>query len=83
MEIQDRLFSETSEEVYYSVLMNEEEYSLYSGWSEWLKKMASEVAYIGGKSSAAGTKVVPAMVKPAVRKLPKKPDIPAYWKRST
>ena len=30
MELQDRLFSETSDEVLYSILMDEDEYALYS-----------------------------------------------------
>ena len=87
MEIQDRLFSETSGERYYSVLMNEEEYSLYSFLSKFnfgklknlkknlkenLEKAAREIAYIGEPS--AGSKVVTAAAKqqPVIKKLPKK-----------
>ena len=34
MHIEDRLFSENTEEILYNVLMNEEEYSLYSEFNE-------------------------------------------------
>ena len=38
MELQDRLFSETSDEVLYSILMDEDEYSLYSEFCSLFSK---------------------------------------------
>ena len=59
MYIEDRLFSENTEEVLYSVLMDEDEYALYSEFQKEfaVSKISSAFRHLKRNASRAGTQI--------------------------